>query len=572
MEDLQSQLEVWENSNKFGNITLKDLDGSQLASYIKNIQQLERQLLQEFERELAKINPREVTQQSLDLINNYNKSLTEMDVLHQNATAAYLELSSQEKILFMGNLLPTSVDAALYDNFLAKSNKAFVGTPEDRAKSLLAFRSDVLKLITTPEGYYNLKKLDENLSERQTNRQQCGEINIVLKAGAISQTYFATRSSFDGAARENTFITPKSIVDLKGTIPNYIKQLDPELAKLQSNDFEKPVMINTGLAVTLHFPFPNNINKPIIKIGQNNLNGEVSFIYSPRFVSLHHEFNHMVRMLEGKTLDWGKAPENFNYVYKNIEEYAAIQAENALRANLGLSPRLTHSGITYDIPKPPENESEIQAYSEKQAKSLEEFQNRAIDMYFRALLEVGIIPENEFNLKLHEKGPAIIKLELINQYLPHLVQQEMTDNNNELSLPWISTPSNPRFVEIKDQEKIEKHLLYPLVKANLLDPQLLTDNLLNEQEIKNLNNLEIQKAILDRDLDIGIARQLTDQQVSRISKSNSNNYAEILSQVKSEVESSKKTTEKTTEEVSVVVETQSQSTQQLPKFGTNNSS
>ncbi len=520
-------------------IATDELDGQSLANHVKQLQTVERNLHSEFEFEISKINPLNITENDLKLIENYSKAFNLLDDAHQRATQSYLRLDTINKEIFMNNYLPKGCgNLQLYDSIVAKSIPK-MGDASKQKDSMKAYTSDLLKLISLENGYKNLDKLNLILEKNKPHLSSI--IAVVLRPGP-NQTYQAVRSNSH---------TAKQVPELEqlkadGKIADHKERISHTISSLKKEDFEfkdtsYSVGVNSSNELSILYPLPTFLQHMIIKPGLDTKTNTISFIYSPRYLSMHHEFNHMVRHGTGVDLEYLKTPSEFAAIYGNLEEFAAIQAENLLRLELNLAVRLTHSGA---ILKGMDNDS------------IQKFKYEMINSYFYAMIETGLIPIgkiDEINSKVlpgmndeeKQKTLAREKSILITKYFP---LNEYIIAHNQFASAWKSQTNNQQFAHISDKHEhesyFEGHILKPLIDAKLLDGNIVKYDLLSPQELKNLSHLDMQDSILFGELSVDFVKKLTDIQVEMIAstKGAASRY-EIIRDIANEVYSKKITGE-----------------------------
>lgn len=269
--------------------------------------------------------------------------------------------------------LDFNANPPLGENYNCLSNsRYFLENMNKNTNTALPFIVEINDIISF--GIIN----EHNLKEKYPSLKDLNIVryNILLSPSpSLSLSYLASRARF--SPTKEKFITPTILNGFsKSHITEYLNYLKKMINSLSAEDFKNPITINPFLPLQLLFPKQETekANQLIIKIGQAK-NGKVCYIYSPRYTSLHHEFIHMTRMLTNVSLSFASTSDILEVIYKNLEEFAAIQSENEIRNVLGLVNRLTHHGfgIESDLIKVKEN---------------------AVNYYLYGLIEIGTVNLN----------------------------------------------------------------------------------------------------------------------------------------------------------------------------------
>ena len=138
---------------------------------------------------------------------------------------------------------------------------------------------------------------------------------MIITRKSNSLTYQASR------LESYKFVTPVELnfSKLNNTL-KFFQIIQDAIGKLK--EIEHPILINRNSPLILCFPHVENLNEPIIKLGVKN---KFHFMLCPRFISLEHEFEHMLRIFRGLNIQFVDTPDPFSIIYNNLEEIAAIQ-------------------------------------------------------------------------------------------------------------------------------------------------------------------------------------------------------------------------------------------------------
>lgn len=313
----------------------------QLASFFKNLNEIEKEIIQFIQGELEQVHITEDKEEGLlshfkeaiEVLGKCGIFFKEQTQVFSLIAGAYLNLSEDQKVLFMNGFFSTK-DKAIqainnYEAFIARLDF-------DAAKAYpLLCQSDLLKLIITPPGFMQICNINSLLSQSPYKGKFIERIEVAFNsANATTMTY--TPRHLAQNVKFNKEYFDKINNDYEKDVLAYEKQI------MDEGSLQKSTIPNLEKKHELKYRHPDASHKIAVKVGI--INGKACLSVGPSIASLYHELCHMQRALLEKLCKEIPVTVQFNLLHTNLEEYYTTKMEKVILDFLNIPERITHRG------------------------------------------------------------------------------------------------------------------------------------------------------------------------------------------------------------------------------------